>query len=180
MPRGGAVFRNNPGGWVATTLTQVAASQTLTIPDYGTHLEIECALRSDNAAATVNVAVTWNGDTTSGNYHWQRGGGSNNTAVSAEGTSSAVCVTSAGTGVTGAFSWLRIVFPWVRDTGKLRQCVVTSFNENADDNKTMHLTGYRRITAGSGALTDRVSTITFTPSAGNWDVGSIFRYRVVS
>lgn len=169
---------STPYDWVTTTLTGTAASTTLTIPDFGNHLEIEVMARSDNAATTISLLTTWNGDTTATDYFWQRGGGSGNAGVTAQGNTAACTLMPAANGVTSYFGYANLYFPMFRDTGKLRDCYVSCTVESSASNRTVHVVSHRRTTAGSGALTDRVSSVTFTPSAGNWIAGSIFRYRV--
>lgn len=178
MPRG-SVYRNSGSAWNTITLTGTSAGQTITVPGTGTDLEIVCVLRGDTNAATVNLTVTWNGDTTSANYFGQRAGASGNAAIGPQNNTSVVTVMPALTAATSYFGWCRFFFPQFRNTAMARDMRYQASLESSSSNRAVHSGTFRRTTAGSGALTDAITSVVISPSAGNWIAGSVFRYRVL-
>lgn len=182
MPAGGSRFRNTNTGWISSTLTGTAASFTITPPtDYGTHLEIECSLRSDTTGATIGtVKLTVNGDTTAANYHTQWSSTTNGSANVPEATTQVMAQHPTADCVAGYFGWLNIKFPFFRTTDRQKMWIAEWGHETAALNQSYGGSSSKRQTAGVGALTDAITSIVISPQANNWAASCIFRYRVVS
>lgn len=165
---GGAVLpRDIPNGaWVTVELTTVP-SYTITVPACGTHFAVELQLQGDTAAAEVNVAIKLNGDTTTGDYHWQRLGAVNNLAAVGEGTSFDVLLTAAASAASGYYSTHSLLFPEYRNTTRQKVCVVSTVGEVVALSQRVFVAVHKRQTAGVGALTDAITSIQLVPSAGN-------------
>jgi hypothetical protein len=164
-----AIFpRDIPAGAWRSVEIPASASYTITPMGSGTHFAIEVQLRSSTAATSDNLAVKVNGDTTTGDYHWQRVGAANNAASVVEGTTFDAALIAAGTSVAGYYSSVFFFFPEYRNTVRQKVCYVTGSVELAALNQTIYLTCVKRQTAGVGALTDALSSFQLA-SVGNID-----------
>jgi hypothetical protein len=165
---GGAVLpRDIPNGaWVTVELTSVS-SYTITVPACGTHFVVELQLLGDTVATEVNVAVKVNGDTTTGDYHWQRLGANNNVAANGEGTTFDALLVAAASAVSGYYSTHSLLFPEYRNSTRQKVCVISTVGELAALNQRIFVAAHKRQVAGVGTLIDPIQTIQLVPSAGN-------------
>lgn len=174
---GRTVYRSRPNPSWATSELSGVASHTITLPSYGTHLAVELQLRGDTAATETTLAVKLNGDTTTGDYHWQRLGSNNGAATVTEGTTFDVAFIAAAQAVADYYSSLLLFFPEFRNA-RQKVCVVSGVGELAALNQRVYLAVHKRQTAGVGALTDAITSVQLVPGAGNM-TGTV-RYAVVS
>ncbi len=178
---GGWPPESSPYDWVTTVLTGTAASVTITPPTFGTHLELECSVRSDTTGVSVGSAGIYvNGDTTTGNYHTQWSSAVNGAAASAEATTRVFAQHPTADCVAGYFGSISIRFPFFRRTDRQKLWFAEWGHETAALNQTYGSGVSKRQTAGVGALTDAITSVQIFPAANNWDIGALFRYRVVS
>lgn len=167
-------------GWITNVLTGAAASVTINIPQVGIDFDLDLLLRGDTAATTTSVNATWATDTTSANYHYQRGGASVGAASTTSTSASNPLVIPAASGVASYFGWSGWNCPNFRNVlgSMVREFVIRASSEASGTQQTINVTVYRRITAGVGALTDAMSQLVLTPAAGNFAAGCVFRLRV--
>lgn len=155
-----------------------AASHTITPPNYGVHLAIELQLRGDTAAAETNLSVKLNGDTTTGNYHWQRVGANNNAAAVGEGTNFDPTLIAAATAVADYYTSVFLFFPEFRNTTRQKTMILSMGGELAALNQRVMMAAFKRHTAGVGALVDPITSVQLVPGAGNFS-GTV-RYAVIN
>lgn len=162
--------------WTTSEISAVA-SHTITPPAYGTHLAVELQLRGDTAATETGLAVKLNGDTTTGDYHWQRLGANNGAGAQTEGTTFDVALIAAASAVADHYSSVLLFFPEFRNA-RQKLCVVTCVGELAALNQRIFVAVHKRQTAGVGALTDAITSIALVPAAGN--MSGTVRYAVMA
>ncbi len=164
------------GDWTSIEIS-AAASYTITPPVAGTHLAVELQLRGDTVATETGLAVKLNGDTTTGDYHWQRLGANNGAGAQTEGTTFDVALIAAASAVADHYSSVSLFFPEFRNA-RQKLCIVTCAGEHAALNQRIFVAVHKRQTAGVGALTDAITSIQLVPSAGN--ISGTIRYAVVA
>lgn len=172
-----AVYRSRLIPSWTTAEVSAVASYTITPPAYGTHLAVELQLRGDTVATETALAVKLNGDTTTGDYHWQRLGANNGAGAQTEGTTFDVALIAAASAVSDYYSSVLLYFPEFRNA-RQKVCVVTCVGELAALNQRIFLAVHKRQTAGVGALTDAITSIQLVPGAGNFS-GTV-RYAALS
>lgn len=139
-----AVVTNDAGHWKIGEETLAVATEAITfssIPSEYKTLVIDGLVRTDNAATTGSASVSFNGDTTDGNYAVQYVQATNTTVTGSQtmATTGArlALLTSAANSTAGDFSQFRIVIPNYSS-------VVNS--------KTAHITQSSPTTRSSGGL----------------------------
>lgn len=163
-----APFAGGASTWTAIDFSAGPASVTVTpgasTPAGRGKLVIDLYLRHNNAAAG-DALLTWNGDNTSGNYRWQQGGGDNNVAQGGEANTSAV-VFSSNTGEP-SMAFTHIEIPFYDNTAMEKMAYLYGLfaRTNAGD-QGMYIRNHKRTTAGSGALTDAISSVLVTAPGG--------------
>lgn len=152
-------------------LTAVQASMAFTAPVTGfRNLRIKANLRGDTAATTMNVGMTFNGDTGT-NYGQSRMAGNNNSVASAlltGQTSGLVAMAPAANAL--ASSPASVIVDILDYLGTVFK--KTWRSEQAFSNSTTTADYAVQSIGGQWASTAAISTITLTPSAGNFAVGS--------
>ncbi len=143
-----------------------AASVTLTIPQGYRDLKISLTeMRSDHAAPEVGLRNEFNGDMTAGNYNRQvlLGQGSSVVAVQSAGNNVPVDIPadSATANVVGTVEY---TIQNYTKTDRHKHYMVTAGDE---ENEV-------RLTSNRWASTAAITSITFTPTSGNFLAGGIF------
>lgn len=158
-------------GWTGSDFA-AAASRVITLPNAGVDAYIKLLVKGDTAATSIGMTITLGfdggADTTTGDYHWQQVGGSNNAMVVAEGTTFTPIIIAAGTSVATYYSPVLIAIPFIRKAGIQRSLLITSAAEKAALDQTIAFTVLKRQTAGAGTtLVDVPRTMTISCTAGN-------------
>lgn len=138
-------------------------------PSWARHLYYELLVRGTVAATTVGLGMCWGAgtlDTTTGNYHNQRIGGTNNSITAAEATTYEVATIAAAQAVSGYYSTVFVLFPWYKYTQN-KQAMVQFAAERAALDQILALANTKR-QGGSivGAQTDAVQQVRYLAGAG--------------
>lgn len=183
-------------GWTATVgwsddqsfkevVPGTVASYTDSVPQpsWARHLLYEMLVRGTVAATTVGLGMAWGAgtlDTTTGNYHNQRIGGTNNSITALEATTYEVATIAASQAVANYYSTVWVVFPWYKHTQN-KQAMVMFAAERAALDQIVALANTKR-QGGSivGAESNAVQQVRFLAGAGggNLDILSLRRKLV--
>lgn len=167
-----AVFTRSSFSW--TTVEANADPRSDTPPQYGTHLLYEMQLRNAQAATAVNMPLYVNGDLDFNNYHFQRYLSLNGAAAATEATTGSGMQVPGSTAVAGVYGSCFVLFPFFRNARQKTWFSVWTLEEAAlAQDLCIHV--QKRHTAGSGALTDPISSITLDNSLDEATDGTIRR-----
>lgn len=169
---GGLVYPQHANlGWMYGDFA-AAASKTIALPGGGVDAYVKLLIKGDTAATSIGLTITilFDGgeDTTTGDYHWQQVGGSNNAMIVAEGTNFTPCIIAGGTSVATYYSIVLIAIPFIRQVNVQRSLLLTSAAEKAALDQTLANTVYKRQTAIAGTtLVDVPRSLKIACAAGN-------------
>lgn len=157
---GGLVFpRDLPrGAWKEETLS-AAASITIAPYQAGSHFAIECQLRDSTAATSATLACKVNGDTTTGDYHWQDDGASNGAAAVTEATTFDIGLIPGANAVANYYSSVWFLFTEFRNSTRQKLWYVTGSVERVALDQQIYQRVGKRQTAGVGTLIDPITSI---------------------
>lgn len=144
-------------------------------PQMGTHLIYEVQLRSSQAGTAINLQMMVNGDTTAGNYHFQRYLTLNGAAAGTEGTSAAGAQLPGSTAVANVYNSLFVIFPWFRNARQKTWLCAWSLEEAANAQDVCMHVQKRQGASVTGALTDPITIVQFSNALGNAAAGTIRR-----
>ena len=155
----------------ATTVTSTAASITFSnIPTTYTHLQVRYISRTNLASASANLQVTFNSDTTSGNYSFHRlvGDGSSVSAYGQSGLDTIALSAGANSG-TNIFGVGVMDIVDYKNTNKYKTTKILTglIRNNTVDSYSMMRTQV-------WINTNAIASITFTPSSGSLVANSSF------
>jgi hypothetical protein len=154
------------------TLSVSTASVTLSnIPQTG-YTDLKIVLSSRNASSGIGtVRMGFNGSTASNyNYRYLQGTGTaaqSSLGSNAASTANEVALMNGNTSVANTFSNTEIYIPNYTSSDAKSWSADSVEEENG-------VTAYVRMTAGRWALTNAISSITFTPDAGSFAANSTF------
>jgi hypothetical protein len=154
------------------TATASGSSATLeftSIPSTFQHLQIRMLTRSTRAAASSNIFIGFNSDTTTGNYygHMLQGDGASATAAAKIGTSTSfMSATSAASNTAGIFSGVVIDVLDYKDTNKYKTSRgLSGYDANGS--------GLIYLASGLWMNTNAITSIQLTDALGNFASGSV-------
>jgi hypothetical protein len=145
-------------------------------PACGQHLIYEIQGRNDQLGSPpeVNFRNFVNGDTTPGNYHFQRYVAKDAVAAATEATFAHGAQVVGDSATAGFRSSLFIIYPNFRN-GRQKVCHgIWSIDDGAASQIICHYVQKRQI-AGVGSLLDPITSVRFDNALGNWTRFTIHR-----
>ena len=153
----------------STTLASAQSSVTIgsggTIPQTYTDLVLKLSVRGTKTGTGEGLFMAINGVTTNRNWRWMYGTGS--ATGSGSGSDSMIGNMTASSSTSNTFSSIDIYIPNYR-SGYNKSFTTETVDEN---NAT---SAFMTVLAGLWSSTAAITSLTFTPEANNFDIGSSF------
>jgi hypothetical protein len=148
---------------VTVGATSVASISFTSIPATYTHLQVRLITRTTNASASGAIQVTFNSDTTSGNYTFHRlvGDGSSASAYGQSGLDNIVLTAGATSNASIFASGILDILDYA-NTNKYKTSRIINGLERNDAADS-----YAMLRSQLWTSTSAITSITFTPNSGN-------------